>query len=64
MITFIVNGEAITLQPGDQCSLPNGDVVVYLTGPHAEAHNILLAEHQKQVRRAIDFTKNKHSIKD
>lgn len=61
MITFTVNGQDIKLHPGDECIMPNGDIVAYLTGRKAEAHKILSEEHQMQILRTIDFVKKKYS---
>jgi uncharacterized cupin superfamily protein len=61
-IKFVVGGEDVILQPGDQCILPTGDVVAYLTGEQAKAHKLLLAAHQKRTCETIDFIKKKYNI--
>lgn len=55
-------GKVIQILPGDEVFLSNGDCIVYLTGRQAEAHRLLVEDHQEKINKTIEFVKKRGSM--
>ena len=59
MVEIKVNGEVIPFKPGWSIDLGKHGLIQWFEEPSAEAVRILQGEHQKEVRRAMEFVLNK-----